>query len=216
MEEYVNKVICGDCLEFMKKLPDKCVDLVLTDPPYGIEYEGGFPNSDVFGAIKNDKVGDIDFELLFSEIRRVSKLSVIWGANNFYKSIPHKGSWLCWDKRCNEEADKLFGSKFELAWVDLENSGSGGIRIYRIQHAGAKNADGEGQKRFHPTQKPVELFRRVISEFCPEGGVVMDCFLGSGTTAVACKQLHRNFIGVEISEKYCEIARNRLSQDLLF
>jgi len=207
-----NQIIQGDCLEVMKDIPDKSIDLVLTDPPYGIEYEGGFPNSDKFNAITNDKVGNIDFKSLISELRRIGKQVIIFGANNFYQDLPHKGSWICWDKRCNTEADKLFGSKFELAWIDKVSSGSGGTNIYRIQHAGAKNADGEGCKRFHPTQKPVRLFEVIIKDFTEEGQTILDPFLGSGTTAVAAQNLKRNFIGIEISKEYCKIAEDRLRQ----
>ena len=119
-DDFIGKIIQGDCLDVMKQIPDKSIDLVLTDPPYGIEYEGGFPNSDNFGAIKNDKVGDIDFKLLIAEFQRIGKQVIIFGANNFYRDLPHKGSWICWDKRCNSEADKLFGSKFEI-YFDLHH-----------------------------------------------------------------------------------------------
>lgn len=122
----INQVLEGDCLEIMRGFPDKSIELCLCDPPYGIEYEGGFPDSEQFEAIINDKVGDIDYKKLIAELRRIGKQVIIFGANNFYQDLPHKGSWICWDKRCNSEADKLFGSKFELAWMDLENDGSGG------------------------------------------------------------------------------------------
>jgi DNA modification methylase len=208
MELPINQVLQGDCLEVLKSFPAKSVDLVLTDPPYGIEYEGGFPDSDKFGAITNDKAGDIDFKVLIGELCRVGKRVIIFGANNFYQALPHKGSWICWDKRCNSEADKLFGSKFELAWMDMANDGSGGVKMYRLQHAGAKNADGEGQKRYHPTQKPARLFQQIIKDY--GGEIILDPFLGSGTTAIAAKMENRNYIGIEISEKYVAIARERL------
>ena len=206
---------CADCLSVLKMLPDKCVDLILTDPPYGIEYEGGFPNSEQFEAIINDSIGNIDFKILIQELRRIGKQVIIFGANNFYQDLPHKGSWICWDKRCNSDADKLFGSKFELAWMDLENNGSGGRKMYRIQHAGAKNADGEGQKRLHPTQKPVRLFSAIIRDFSNETDLTLDPFLGSGTTAVAAKELGRRFIGIEISPAYCKLSADRLRQGVL-
>jgi DNA modification methylase len=209
------EIIQGDCLEVMKGFADKSFDLVLTDPPYGIGYEGGFPNSDIFEAIKNDKVGDIDYEKLIAEMSRVAHRVIIFGANNFYQALPHKGTWLCWDKRCNSEADKLFGARFELAWIDDTNYGSGGNYIYRIQHAGAKNADGEGLKRVHPTQKPVELMRQILNDFSKESDTILDPFLGSGTTLVAAKQLNRNATGIEISKEYCAIAKSRLEQSVL-
>lgn len=83
--------------------------------------------------------------------------------------------------------------------------------MYRIQHAGAKNADGEGQKRFHPTQKPVRLMSNIIEEFSNENDLILDPFAGSGTTGVAAKNLKRNYILIEKEPKYVEIARQRIS-----
>ena len=88
--------------------------------------------------------------------------------------------------------------------------------MYRIQHAGARNADGQGAKRFHPTQKPVELMRQILSDFSKEGDSILDPFAGSGTTGVAAKYLNRHFTLIEKEPKYVEIIKNRLSQDKLF
>src|SRR3990167_6180919 len=133
IEEYLNKVICADSLEFMKQLPDKCIDLVLTDPPYGIGYDNkarNRPNESKYDDIKND-FGELDYEKLIVELRRIAKKVIIFGAENFYKDLPHRGRWICWDKRLTENADKMLGSSFELAWVDTD---SGYYRTYRVLH----------------------------------------------------------------------------------
>lgn len=216
MEKYLNKVICGDSLEIMKQLPDKCIDLVLTDPPYGIDYNNDKLNRKSNASFKDiigDKQGDINFKKLIQECQRVAKRTIIFGAINFFHELPYKGIWICWDKRTKVEADKVFGSPFELAWCDKIG---GYDKIYRIMHGGVINADGHNSPRYHPTQKPVFLMNAILQDFSKEGDVVLDCFLGSGTTARACKNLKRNFIGIEISPEYCKIAEQRLKQDLLF
>ena len=215
-EDFINKVICGDCLEVMKDIPDKSIDLILTDPPYEIElsprnrkWDGSLNN---FDKIKNDEKG---FCLKwFKEIERIGKNYIIFGANNFIESIPKRYGWIVWDKRLTEKADKAFGSPFELAITNKINK----YKMYRIQHGGVINADsikGNNEKRFHPTQKPVILFSKIVEDFSKEGDLILDPFLGSGTTAIACKQLKRNFIGIEISEAYCKIAKQRLRQEIL-
>ena len=211
-EDGINQVICGDCIELIKKMPDKCVDLVLTDPPYGINYNNEKLNrksSMKFEDIENDNK-EIDYEKLIKELQRIGKRTIIFGAINFFKDLPHKGIWICWDKRTKEEADGALGSPFELAWCDKIG---GYNKIYRIMHGGFVNAD-KG-KRFHPTQKPVRLFSKIITDFSKESDLIFDPFMGSWTTARACKDLNRNFIGCELSEKYCQIGEERLRQEIL-
>jgi len=213
-EDFINKIICADCLEVMKDIPDKSVDLVLTDPPYGINYNNKRLNRyshSKFADIKND-CGEIDYSKLIKEFQRIGKRVIVFGAINFAKDLPYKGVWICWDKRTKIEADKAFGSPFELAWCDKIG---GYDKIYRIMHGGVINADGPNSPRFHPTQKPVALFGRIINDFSNENDLIFDPFLGSGTTALACKNLKRNFIGIEISQEYCKIANERLKQEIL-
>ena len=208
-DDYINKIIQGDCLEVMKGIPDKSVALILTDPPYGIDYQGSKrPNEADWDKIKNDEK-EMDFSFLLKRPER----KIIFGANNFLKQLPHKGRWICWDKRLTEKADNMLGSPFELAWCDDK---TGYYKMYRVLHGGVVNADYmESKKRFHPTQKPVELIKKILMDFTKEGDIILDPFLGSGTTAVACKQLKRNYIGIEISPEYCKIAEDRLRQELL-
>jgi len=213
-KDYINKVICGDSLEILKQMPDKCVDLVLTDPPYGIGYQGeNRPNELKYIKIQNDN-RELDYKVLIVELRRIAKKIIMFGAENFYRDLPRQGRWICWDKRLTENADRMLGSAFELAWVDTD---SGYYKMYRVLHGGVVNADSKELKgRLHPTQKPVELMKKILNDYSEENQTILDPFLGSGTTAVAAKQLGRKFIGIELSEKYCEIARRRLEQETLF
>ncbi len=193
---------CRKVLPFLERF-----DMLLTDPPYGIGYEASrYRNARHSGVIHGDEESFNPWLLM--EVEADHK--IIWGGNNFANRMP-RGGWLVWDKRCNEKADKILGSPFELAWVSRETT----YEIKRLQHGGAKNADGEGVKRVHPTQKPLGLMQWCLG-FFPDAATVLDPFMGSGTTLVAAKLEGRQAVGIEISEKYCEAAANRLSQGTLF
>jgi DNA modification methylase len=109
-----------------------------------------------------------------------------------------------WDKRVNENADKMIGSPFELAW---SSKSSGFDKIYRVMHGGVVNADGHNARREHPTQKPIKLLAAVIKDFAE--GLILDLFLGSGTTLLAAQQLNRKCYGMEISPQYCDVIVKR-------
>lgn len=205
----INQIICGDCLEIMKGMPDKCVDLVLTDPPYGIGIDGS--DESIQNGVQIRKKYEwggwdksIPSKEYFMEILRISKNQVICGANYFNEYLPqgHKG-WVFWYK-----AQKgLTMSDGEIIYTSFDVPTR--IFILHRTHLWQENPQ-------HPTQKPIELIKYLVNSFSKENDIILDPFLGSGTTAVAAKQLHRNFIGIEISQKYCDIANARLSQDLLF
>lgn len=206
----VNKIICGNCRDIMKgwKLPKDTV--IITDPPYGIDYkkiQGSRPNEAEYEAIQGDET-EMDLSFLLDK----NELKIIFGLQNSWRQIPSKGTWLCWDKRYNpkhDKFDKLLGSAFELIW---SSSDSGYYRIYRVAHGGWFNADSINYrgKRFHPTQKPVKLLLAIINDFTKQNSLILDPFCGSGTTCIAAKMLGRDYIGIDISEKYCEITRERL------
>jgi len=201
-------IYLGDCREILPLLEP--VDLVLTDPPYGIDYAPTFKKWNGSKSTHNKIIGDrqkFDPSYLLS----LNVSMVLWGANYCSDLLP-VGGWFIWDKRCSEKADKMFGAPFEMAWTTQSKQ-----KIFRILHGGLVNADSIGglaDPRFHPTQKPVKLFRQCIELF-PDSTSILDPFMGSGTTLVAAKNLNRKAIGIEIEEKYCEIAAKRLSQEVL-
>ena len=208
-EDYLNKIINMDCLEAMKQMPDKCVDLVLTDPPYGIDYN---PNWKTWSGEKQNKEKVIGDKEKFNPKFLLDKFEniILFGAN-YYSDLLPIGDWIIWDKRTNEKNDKMFGQPIEMAWY--RSNKMKGLKIYRVLHGGVVNADstyGNNEPRFHPTQKPVKLFAKILLDFSKEGDTILDPFLGSGTTAVAAKLGKRNFIGIEISKDYCAIAEERL------
>jgi len=218
-EDFINKIIQGDCLEIMKQIPDKSIDLVLTDPPYGIEAGGllkaGYKHKSETMATNRNDYGVSAWDVrtptkeLFEEILRVSKEQVIFGGQYFTDKLPPRGKWIIWDKKVEDKYQNSF-SDCELAWT----SKNGATKIIRyLWHGMIQDNMLAKDLRQHPTQKPIEVIRRIIQMF--EGDTILDPFLGSGTTAVACKQLGRKYIGIEISEKYCEIANQRLRQEYL-
>ena len=204
----LNKVHCWDCLELMKLIPDKSIDLVLTDPPYWIDY-----NNKKLNRKSNQEYTDIiwdkwmDFWSIIVELQRIWKRVIIFGAINFYLSLPYKWVWICRDKRTTTQADNALGSPFELARCDKT---SWYDKIYRLMHWWVINADWPNTARHHPTQKPVALMRMILNDYTEKWDTILDPFLWSWTTAIACKELDRKWIGIEKEEKYCAIARSRL------
>lgn len=181
-------------------MPDKCIDLVLTDPPYGINI------SNNIGRRKGDKHSDYkkcdwDNEApkkeVFNEIIRVSKNQIIFGANHFINNIPFNSScWLVWDKLFSE--DVSFAS-CELAYTSFKSV----VKRYRL-------SSQQGIERLHPTQKPLKLFEMILRDYSNENDLILDCFSGSGTTAVACHNLKRRFICIEKDEDYYKKSLERL------
>lgn len=190
-QEPAGIIYCGDCREILPMLADKSIDLVLTDPPYGL-------NKLMTGGTWGRKFGDGDMQVWDYKIEQsvldslfgYCKSMIIWGANNY--SFPPSRCWLVWEK---PKIKTL--SDCELAFTNLDQP-SKSIYLNR-----GNSREG------HPTMKPLALMCWCIS-LVTSADIILDPFLGSGTTAVAAKQLGRKFIGIEIEEKYCEIAKQRL------
>lgn len=201
LEALKNKITHGDSFEILKQLPDKCIDLVLTDPPYRDEKDNA-PTQDMRKNSMIKSFGNRPSKEFFDEIFRVSKNQIIFGANNF-ELPPYKG-FIVWNKGI---AFDFTMSMAELAFI---NEGLGTIsKIYNVR------ASGQGD-RIHPTQKPLELFERILRDYTskldPAGGglLIADFFSGSGTTAVACHNLGLDFIAVEKDEEYFKSSSERL------
>lgn len=184
----------------MKQLPDKCVDLVLTDPPYGIErFKRGSirfdKNNSHPDGIKWDNKPEQE---VFDEIFRISKWQVIWGMNNF--KLPPTEYFIVWNK-CQTVPN--FASA-EIAYTNVKKPAQ--VFTYTIhQH--------NQTEKFHPTQKPLSMFEWIIRDYALEDAIIFDPFMGSGTTAVACERLGRKWFGCETEPKYCEIANKRIEAE---
>ena len=208
MDKYINQIINADCLDILKELPDKCIDLVLTDPPYGIGEARGKNKSRGNKAIAKD-YGNKDWDNsipekeIFNEILRVSKHQIIFGGNYFVEYLHNSPCWLVWDKNngANDFAD------CELAWTNFKSA----VRKYLWTWNGMLQHDMKNKDvRIHPTQKPLKLFEMIINDYSNENDLILDCFSGSGTTAIACHNLKRSFICIERDTDYYNASVERL------
>ena len=216
-EMELDKLYLGDCMEIMKQLPDKSVDYIITDPPYGIGINKmGFVKSGaikVGGAYRNDYSNSPTkwderglTKECFKEMQRVSKHQIIFGGNNFASILPDSRCWIVWDKRTHPKYNNDFAD-CELAWTSLNKPS----RIIRFLWSGMLQQDMKNkEKRYHPTQKPVKVMQKIIEMFTEKGQIILDPFMGSGSTCIACTQSGRHFIGIEKEKEYYEIAKARL------
>jgi len=167
IETIKNKIINADCLEILKNLPDKCIDFVVTDPPYGIKCDGGTYGLGVAPKKTSKKQWDsgIPEKIYFDEIFRVSKNQIIFGGNYFTEYLPPTKSWIVWDKIGGLKLQNNF-SECELIWTSLKNVTK---KITFIQQGFINSDKSENKFRFHPTQKPLKLIEQILSEFCGGG-----------------------------------------------
>lgn len=190
------------------------VDAVVTDPPYGIDYRIGDSGHGHSLRLKKPIYGDAEpfdpaWILDFVYRSGMDIPLLLWGADCYKERLPQGGTMLCWDKSCGQGAANSFIDA-EFAWMNRRNARC----IYRLFWKGAtRSGEGKAERKFHPSQKPVELMR-----WCLEtarigiGKAVLDPYMGSGTTGLACVTTGRKFIGVEIDREYFDIACRRIEQ----
>ena len=243
MEQFINKVIQGDCLEVMKDIPDKSVDMILCDLPYGTT------------ACRWDVV--IPFEPLWEQYKRIIKDNgaiVLTASQPFTSALVmsnikmFKYEWI-WDKRVasNSQLAKyqplkihenilVFGNGIVYkpqGLLDCNILRTNDNRSKGVGHIGSEkkrkeflqtktgypksiiNFKPSNINKLHPTQKPVALFEYLIKTYTNEGDLVLDNTAGSGTTGVACKNTNRNFILIEQDEKYCEVIKERVGCEII-
>ncbi len=192
----------GDCVEYMRGLPDKAFELAIVDPPYGI---GAGGKSFMNGASKtaHQYTRDLSWdsepptEDYFLELRRVSKEQIIFGGNYF--ALPPSRCFLIWDKTIhgNSYAD------CEMMWTSFDSV----ARIYR-KNMVEITLDG----RIHPTQKPVKLYEWLLTNYAKTGQRILDTHLGSGSSAIACNNLGFEMVGCELDLDYYNAACKRIEQ----
>lgn len=163
LDEIKNKIINADCLEIMKQLPDKCIDVILTDPPYGISCDGGSYGLGVSPKETMQKNWDkeIPSKEYFSEIFRISKNQIIFGGNYFTEFLPATKSWIVWDKIGDLKLKNNF-SQCELIWTSFKNVTK---KITFLQQGFINSDKNENKSRFHPTQKPLNLFKQILNDY---------------------------------------------------
>jgi DNA modification methylase len=198
-------IYCANCEDV---LPIDYADLVLTDPPYGIgessrknQSRGQKTTPTDYGFYNWDTQPASDRAIYLA--RTGGDAAILWGGNFF--TLPPQSKWLVWDKlNSGDFAD------CELAWTNLP----GAVRIFRHMWNGMLRASERDGPRWHPTQKPIALMKWCLS-FVPDAKLIVDPFCGSGSTLLAAKSTGRRAIGIDIEERYCEIAAKRLSQGVL-
>ena len=195
-----------DCLEAMKLMQDNEFDLAIVDPPYGLErFKKG-------GSVVN-KYGDENKHWnnikpkkeYFTELFRISKKQIIWGANNF--NLPTSEYFVIWQK--GNALDFSF-AMVEMAWTNIKKP----AKLFKHLHV--QNKD----KRIHPTQKPVKLYEWLLINYAKEGDKILDTHLGSGSIAIACHNLGYDLTGYELDKEYYDNAikriKNHQSQTRIF
>lgn len=197
---------CGDCLEILPMLGK--VDAVITDPPYGIKRDKGFEGFGGFGKPIARTVyhGDWDNErpckAVFDEMLTHSAKAIIFGGNFFADMLPVGNHWIVWDKLNTMPS---FGD-CELAWTNIKRNS---VKKITVEYNGLL---GKETSRQHATQKPVAIMGHCVNNYTDATNTILDPFMGSGTTGVACMNLDRKFIGIEIDQKYFDIACERIER----
>ena len=202
----------GDCFDIMPQLD--AVDLVVTDPPYGerIDRKGKKYGDATHTSRKPVNIGwddNIPDGKYFHEMFRVSKNQIVFGANYFWGYFRATRCFIIWDKRGSLPSVPF--ADVEFIWTSFDKM----CRKYTVVNHGFVR-DSNEPKTGHPTQKPLMLLKSMLSDFSQATDTILDPFMGSGTTLLAAQQLGRKFIGIEINEDYCKIAKQRLVQMELF
>jgi len=207
----------GDCREVLPGLPR--ADLLIADPPYGITARRGTADLNLYTKRFPNKwsrdtppvTGDeAPFEPL--HLLGAARNHILFGANYYADRLPASSAWLVWDKRRGGTVNQAWnGAHAELAWTDF----AFGVRVFSHLWTGYQRDSEVGEGSLHPTQKPVALMAWIIANWTQPGDVILDPYMGSGPVLRAAKDLGRRAIGIEIEERYCEIAVRRLGQEVL-
>lgn len=216
MEVEINKIYNMDCLDGMRLMKEQGIktDWCITDPPYGIGEDGKKNWSRGNTTTAKAKAAPTLFtpkdwdkkrieKPYFDIMREVSKEQIIFGGNYYTDYLPPSSCWIVWDK-VNDGTDF---ADCEMAW----SSYKGAVRLFRYMWNGMLQGNMKNkEKRIHPTQKPLPLIEWILNKYTKEGDLILDPFIGSGTTAVACHKLKRHYIGFELDKEYFDLANERL------
>ena len=202
----IKELILGDCMEYMREMPDNAFELAIVDPPYGIDLANmnmGVGKSKKASKIQNrqwkpkgwDK--EAPSEGYFAELFRVSKNQIIWGGNYF--PLPPCKHYIIWDK---EMPKGLSFADCEMAWASFDKA----PKMFRY----SAYLDKGG--KFHPTQKPVALYKWLLQNYAKKGDKILDTHVGSASSLIACHQMGFEYLGFEIDEEYYTKAKARLAE----
>ena len=216
LETLKNKITLGDSFEILKQIPDKCIDLILTDPPYGIKANSMQlgRNGHKLPRASEEWDSETPSDEFFLEMIRVSKNQIIFGGNYFPILWKFGGKgFIFWDKCQPSNSFMDCFADGELAWTSYNKP----AKRYKYPYYGNIDGNTKATEKIHPTQKPLKLFEIVLRDYLGDlagGGrgrlLIADFFSGSGTTAVACHNLGLDFIAVERDENFYKLSSERL------
>lgn len=202
-----------DCMEYMATCKDKQFDLAIVDPPYGINVANNTTGTvirnksdkDIFTIKDWDKA--IPDQKYFDELFRVSKEQIIWGGNYFLDILGYCKAPIIWDKK---NGDSMYADG-EMAWTSKGLPKN--LKIWRHQWCGAFKDSERGAVKYHPTQKPKQLYKWLLKTYAKEGDKILDTHLGSGSIAIACHYLGFDLVGLEIDKDYYDDAIKRFGYE---
>ena len=207
--------IKGDCMAHLKQYKDNHFDLAIVDPPYGIGCDGtiGFATKKTKGFTFNKKEytkkswdNETPNAQYFEQLFRVSKNQIIWGANYFIKHLPHLNNFIYWHKKGKSKDSKF--NEGEIAFSSL-----GRTRKIDIWWNGF-GVINSGEKRTHPTQKPVALYRWLLKNYAKPNDLILDTHVGSASSLIACEIEGFNYVGFEKDSDYYQQSTKRIKQHL--
>ncbi len=211
-----HRLLCGDSTDsdqVAKLMNGEKADMVFTDPPYGMNLDTNYADiyKNSIADVKNqDRIIGDDKEFNFLDLYALFeyvKEQFWWGADYYQNQLPNNGGIFVWDKVC-ESMDGRIGNEFEICWSKQRHK----KEIVHIKWAGFLGLKKEDGKRVHPTQKPIRLCEHFINSFSKNNNIIIDLFLGSGSTMVAAHQLNRKCYGMELDPKYCQVIVDRMKK----
>jgi len=195
----LNSFINCDCMEGMGQFPDNYFDLAIVDPPYGV---GGHKQRVFDDGKRWDVKPNSNY---FSELKRVSKNQIVWGGNYFKELWPCKG-YIIWDKR---QPNGLTFAMVELATCTFDIP----AKMFFTKPAGERGFYTVDEKRIHPTQKPIRLYRWLLVNYAKKDNKILDTHVGSGSSLIACEREGFDYVGFEIDPDYCQAAMERIKRE---
>jgi len=196
----LSDVFNEDCIQVMKRYPDKFFDLAVVDPPYGIGNDGERKSTSKHGGRRAKEFKGWDNQTpeqdYWDDLFRVSKNQIVWGANYFTQYLPPSMGWIFWDK-----GQRICNSDGELAYSSFQRA----LRVYEVNRVHITQ-HGDTQ---HPTQKPVKLYDWIFANYASDGNLILDTHLGSGSSRIAAHRAGLSFVGCEIDKDYFDAQEKR-------
>ena len=199
-------------MDGMKEFPDKYFDLAIVDPPYGGVTQGGYmsntssvlaKNKEYHTSLWSMKAPTLEY---FKELFRVSSEQIIWGGNYFVDNLKPSQCWIVWDKDNGEN----HYADCELAWTSFNSA----VRKIKFKWQGMLQGNMKlKETRIHPTQKPVALYKWILSNYAKEGDKILDTHVGSASSLIACRDMGFDYVGFEIDKEYYDMACKRIEEE---